>query len=251
VTILLAGTYYRYHQEEELKISRLNTNLAQAQLQRTQAQLEALKMQLQPHFMFNALNSISSLLDEDTEAAEVMLARLGDFLRLTLDNSGAQEVTLQKEINFVRCYLEIERVRFSDSLTVLIEIEPGAGEALVPNLILQPIVENSIQHGIMNRVGNGRIEILARRENDRLHLEVKDNGPGLHSESRPDHLPKRGLGFALTHERLERLYGTQQTFRLCHVPEGGLQVILEIPFRTASDLTTEEAIPIEAQVAAP
>ncbi len=231
VTILVAGTYHRHHQEEELKISRLKTELAQAQLQMTQAQLQALKMQLQPHFLFNTLNSVSDLMDEDVEAAEEMLARLGDFLRLTLDNAGAQEVTLQEELEFLRSYLEIERARFGGRLAVLIEAEPETYEALVPNLILQPIVENAIRHGFMARVGHGRIEIRARREDDWLRLEVSDNGPGMRAGGDAEQRDGRGLGFKLTRERLEGLYAARQRFRLEAADGGGLRVCLDIPFR--------------------
>src|ERR1044072_1276244 len=166
--------YYRRYQKEELRASHLKTELAQAQLQ-------ALKMQLQPHFLFNTLNSISALLDEDVEAADDMLARLGDFLRLTLENPGAQTVALQEELEFLRCYLEIERVRFHDRLTIPLDIEPETLDAMVPNLILQPIAENAIRHGIISRISPGRIEIRARRSDDTLRLQVKDNGPGLAS----------------------------------------------------------------------
>src|SRR2546421_197058 len=132
----------------------VKSSLVHPQLEITQAQLQALKMQLQPHFLFNTLNSISTLLDEDVEAADEMLARLGDFLRLTLENTGAQEVTLQEELEFLRCYLEIERVRFQDRLTVELTIEPDTLDARVPNLILQPIVENAIRHGVVARAGD-------------------------------------------------------------------------------------------------
>ncbi|PYS93543.1 MAG: hypothetical protein DMF64_04900 [Acidobacteria bacterium] len=208
-------------------ISRLEAELAQAQLR-------ALKMQLQPHFLFNTLHSISTLLDEDVEAADEMIARLGDFLRLTLDNSGAQEVTLQKELEFLRSYLEIERVRFQDRLTVLLEIAPDTLAARVPNLILQPLVENAIQHGIMARTGAGRIEIRASRSDGLLRLQVKDNGPGLSGDTHAQAPHKRGLGFALTRERLECLYATRQRLALADAPEGGLEITLEIPFVTAS-----------------
>jgi LytS/YehU family sensor histidine kinase len=227
-TVLLIGyviDYYRRHQDEELKISRLKTELAQTQLQVTQAQLQSLKMQLQPHFLFNTLNSISTLLDEDVDAADEMIARLGDFLRLTLDNPGAQEVTLQEELEFLRCYLAIEQVRFRDRLTVEMKIDPETLEALVPNLILQPIVENAIRHGVIACVGKGRVEIQASKENGSLCLMVTDNGPGL--QGNPG---KRGLGFSLTKERLERLYDVKQQLELHDVPEGGLKVTLEIPF---------------------
>jgi sensor histidine kinase YesM len=235
-TVLLVSyviDYYRRYQNEELKISRLKTDLAEAQLQTTQAQLQSLKMQLQPHFLFNTLNSISTLLDEDVEAADEMLARLGDFLRLTLDNSGAEEVTLQEELELLRCYLEIEQVRFQDRLTVLMEIEPETLEALVPNLILQPIVENAIRHGIVEEVGKGRIEIHSSRSNGMLLLQVRDNGPGLQAEAAAGRAgSKRGLGFTLTRERLERLYAARQRFHLEDAAPGGVQVTLEIPFVT-------------------
>jgi sensor histidine kinase YesM len=244
-TILLvsqAVDYYNRHQEEELKISRLKAELAEAQLQVTQAQLQALKMQLHPHFLFNTLNSISALLDEDVEAADEMIARLGDFLRLTLENSGAQEVTLQEELEFLRCYLEIERVRFQDRLTVRMEIEPETLDARVPNLILQPIVENAIRHGIVARIAPGCIEIRAARVNGSLQLQVKDNGPGLcPTQDSPDKL-RGGLGLANTRARLEQLYGAAQRLDLSDVIEGGLQVRLEIPFKTANTFAQEEKV---------
>lgn len=235
-TILLAAyimDYYRRYQEEELKISRLEAALAQAQLETTRAQLQALKMQLQPHFLFNTLNSISTLLDEDVEAADEMLARLGDFLRLTLENTGAQEVTLQEELEFLRCYLEIERVRFQDRLTVELAIEPETLDARVPNLILQPIVENAIRHGVVARVGDGRVEIRSARDDGRLRLQVSDNGPGLHAGGARAPRPSHGLGFALTRARLERLYDSDQRFSLSDADGGGLSVTLEIPFKTS------------------
>jgi two-component system LytT family sensor kinase len=224
--------YYRRHQEEELKISNLRAELAQAQLQVTEAQLQALKMQLHPHFLFNTLNSISALLDEDVETADQMLARLGDFLRMTLENSGAQRVTLQEELEFLRCYLEIERVRFHDRLTVTMLIEPDTLEARVPNLILQPIVENAIKHGIVSRIAPGEIEISAKRVGDSLALEVKDNGPGLHREHSSG-LVKEGLGLGNTRARLEQMYGASHHFDMTDAPEGGLRVTLDIPFEVA------------------
>jgi two-component system LytT family sensor kinase len=249
--ILLVGyviTYHRRHQEEESKISRLEAELAQTQLQMTQAQLQTLKMQLQPHFLFNTLHSISDLLHEDAEAADEMLARLGDFLRMTLVNSGAQAVKLQEELEFLRCYLEIELVRFHDRLTVEMEIEPETLEARVPNLILQPIVENAFRHGIMARVGHGRIAIRSCCRDGRLRLEVQDNGPGLHADSSAEHRLKRGLGFKLTRERLERLYATPQCFQLSDAPEGGLQVTLEIPYLVSSVAPARE-VPMTREVA--
>jgi sensor histidine kinase YesM len=231
--------YYRRHQEEELKITRLKAELAEAQLQVTEAQLQALKMQLHPHFLFNTLNSISALLDEDADAADQMLARLGDFLRLTLENSGAQEVTLQEELEFLRCYLEIERVRFHDRLTVNMQIEPETLDARVPNLILQPIVENAIRHGIVARIAPGEITIRARRLGPTLELQVKDNGPGL---GRTDGVRlKEGLGLGNTRARLEQLYRAAYRFDMSDALEGGLQVTLEIPFVTVGAVRAQEA----------
>lgn len=246
-TILLVGyaiDYYRRFRDEELKTSRLKTELAQAQLQVTQAQLQSLKMQLQPHFLFNTLNSISTLLNEDVEAADEMVARLGDFLRLTLDNTGTQEVTLREELEFLRCYLEIEQVRFQDRLTVRMLIDPETLDALVPNLILQPIVENAIRHGVVACVGKGRIEIHSSRSDGLLCLKVTDNGPGLQVGLNSDHSSnKHGLGFSLTKERLDHLYGTKQQFSLQDAAKGGLQVMIEIPFvRSDNEGSTQKTI---------
>jgi two-component system, LytTR family, sensor kinase len=214
--------YYRRYREGELRASRLQTQL-------TQAQLEALKMQLQPHFLFNTLHSISALLHRDPDAADRMIARLGDFLRLTLDNSGAQQVSLQKELEFLTCYLEIERVRFQDRLTTSVEVEPAALDAPVPNLILQPIVENALRHGIAQTRGPGRVEISAKRENGSLRIRVWDNGPGLAAITRPDDGLRQGLGLSNTRARLEQLYGAAHRFELENAPGGGLLVTLEIP----------------------
>lgn len=219
--------YYRRYQKEELRASRLKTELAQAQL-------EALKMQIHPHFLFNTLNSISALLDEDVEAADKMLTRLGDFLRLTLENSGAQQVTLQEELEFLRCYLEIERVRFHDRLTVSIEIDPQTLDARVPNLILQPIVENAIRHGIVARAAAGRIEIRSGLSNNMLRLQVKDNGPGLSSTQDSSGKLRGGFGLANTRARLEQLYGAAHRLEMSDAVEGGLLVALEIPFEKTS-----------------
>lgn len=240
VTVLLAGTYYRHHQEEELKISRLKTEV-------TLAQLQALKMQFHPHFLFNTLNSISSLMDEDVKAAEEMLGRLGNFLRLMLDNSGAQGVTLQVELEFLRCYLEMMQVRYPDRLTVQINVDPETYEAMVPNLILQPIVENAIKHGFIGGVGDGRIEIHARREDDWLRLEVRDNGPGL----RPtEQKPGSGLGIKLTRQRLEHLYANRQSISFSDAPSGGLQVCLSMPYQLSDDAPTGAALLTEEEAVA-
>jgi two-component sensor histidine kinase len=232
--------YYRRHQEEELKITRLKAELAQAQLQVTEAQLQALKMQMHPHFLFNTLNSISALLDEDVDAADQMLARLGDLLRMTLENSGAQEVTLQEELEFLRCYLEIEQVRFHDRLTVNMHIDPETLDARVPNLILQPIVENAIKHGIVSRIAPGLIEISARRSNGTLQLHIRDNGPGLLQGEFLSGRIKEGLGLANTRARLDQMYPGAHRFDMSDVAGGGLQVTIEVPFVTSGAVRAQE-----------
>ncbi|MGH9944732.1 MAG: sensor histidine kinase [Pyrinomonadaceae bacterium] len=219
-----AFTYYHRYRAGELRSSQLETQLAQSQLQ-------ALKMQLHPHFLFNTLHSISALVHHDADTADRMISRLGDFLRLTLDNSGSQEVSLQRELEFLKCYLEIERIRFRDRLTTEFRIEPQALDSAVPNLILQPIVENAIRHGIAPRAAPGRVEISAERQNGSLRLRVRDNGPGLSVNPTAQQTSKEGLGLRNTRARLARLYGDAHRFELSNDPEGGLIVTLEIPFR--------------------
>src|SRR5207253_4440117 len=214
--------YYQRYQQGELRASQLEAQLSQAQLQ-------ALKMQLHPHFLFNTLHSISALLHKDTEAARKMISRLGDFLRLTLENSGTQEVTLKQEIEFLRCYLEIERIRFQDRLTTRVHVDANALDTHVPNLILQPIVENAIRHAIAPRSTPGEIEIHAKQEDGFLRIQVRDNGPGLPKNRNADSLFKKGLGLSNTLSRLDRLYGEQHRFDIANDPRGGLAVTLEIP----------------------
>jgi two-component system LytT family sensor kinase len=217
-----AFSYYRKYREGELRASRLEAQLSQAQLQ-------ALKMQLHPHFLFNTLHSISALLSRDTEGARAMIARLGDFLRLTLENSGTQEVTLRREMEFLNCYLEIERIRFQDRLATRVDVEAEALDVLVPNLILQPIVENAIRHGVAARSGPGEIEIRAGLRGDSLFIRVRDNGPGLPPNRNPQGLFTKGVGLSNTRTRLEHLYGARQRFELADDPAGGSAVTLEIP----------------------
>ena len=218
-----AFCYYRRFREGQVKTLQLEAQLSQAQLQ-------ALKMQLHPHFLFNTLHSISALLHKDSEAARKMITRLGDFLRLTLENSGSQEVTMRQEMEFLGCYLEIERIRFQDRLTTRLDVAQQTLDAKVPNLILQPIVENAIRHGIAPRSSQGLIEIEAKQQNGTLRIQVRDNGPGLSEHRTSENVFKKGLGLANTETRLEQLYGPAHSFNLSNNPEGGLIVTLEIPF---------------------
>ncbi|MCI0415547.1 histidine kinase [bacterium] len=203
--------------QEELRTAKLKGNLLEAQVQ-------ALKMQLHPHFLFNTLNSISELMHEDMEAAEKMLKRLENFLRLTFQNSDVQQIPLQKELEFLQNYLEIQQVRFQNRLAVDLKIDPQALADRVPNLILQPIVENAIRHGIAPRTDAGRIEIRASHKSGSLLLQVEDDGPGL-----PALNFREGVGMSNTRMRLQQLYGKECSFQMQNNPQGGLVVTLQIP----------------------
>ncbi|MEW5975242.1 MAG: histidine kinase [Acidobacteriota bacterium] len=227
--------FYHRFKDRELAAARLESRLAQAQL-------AALKMQLHPHFLFNTLHSISALLHKDLELADRMIARLGDFLRLTLDHSRRQEVTLQEELNFLTCYLEIERIRFGGRLTILYEVDPATREALVPNLLLQPIAENAIRHGISPRSEPGRIVIRSERAGALLRLQIIDDGPGLRSRPSGGGDISEGLGLANTRERLRQVYGNQYDFHLRDGPEKGLTVTIEIPFRLGNGTPDESSL---------
>ncbi|MBD0370339.1 MAG: histidine kinase [Pyrinomonadaceae bacterium] len=229
-----ALNYYKRYRESELQASQLAAQLAEAQLQ-------ALKMQLHPHFLFNTLHSISSLLSRDTEAARRMIARLGDFLRLTLENSGAQEVSLRDELDFLKCYLDIEGIRFYDRLTVRMEIEPQTLSSRVPNLILQPIVENAIRHAVAPRSTPGLIEIKSLRKGERLRLEVRDDGPGLPVELGTNRTGRRGIGLSNTQNRLRQLYGERASIEMTNDARGGLLVILELPFHRETEAHSNAA----------
>jgi len=217
--------YYRGLREGEARAGQLSAQLAQAQLQ-------ALKMQIHPHFLFNTLNSIAALLHKDVEAADKMIARLGDFLRLTLRRSDIQTVDLGQELEFLNCYLDIEHIRFQDRLTVDIQVEPDALDVMVPNLILQPIVENAVRHGIARQTVPGRITIRALKKNNRLIVQVEDNGPGLKIKENAD---SSGIGLNNTRARLQQFYGADFDFNIVNAKTSGVIVTLEIP----ATLTTE------------
>jgi signal transduction histidine kinase len=226
-SILVAATqgylYYQRYRQGELRSVELSAQLAQAQLQ-------ALRMQLHPHFLFNTLNSIATLIHKDPDAADQMTARLSDLLRLTLKNIGVQEVPLAQELEFLERYLDIEKTRFSDRLVVRIDVAPETLDASTPYLILQPLVENAIRHGIAARSLPGCVIVCAERDGGMLVLEVKDDGPGIRAASASNN----GLGISSTRERLEKLYGAAHTFELSNVAEGGLVVKLTFPFRLVS-----------------
>ena len=217
-----ARSWYARYRDREVRAAQLESRLAQARL-------EGLRMQLQPHFLFNTLHAISALMHRDVEAADRMLARLSDLLRLTLDGAHTPEVPLRQELDFLDAYLEIQQTRFQDRLTIVRDVDPAALDALVPNLLLQPLVENAIRHGIAVRAAGGRVEISARRENGAVRLSVRDDGPGLP----PGGAGPGGVGLANTRARLEQLYGDAQSLALANDPSGGLRVTVLAPYRTA------------------
>lgn len=219
-----AFEYHRRFRERELAAARLETQLAQAEL-------EALKMQLHPHFLFNTLNTVAVLVrKQDTQGSIRMLTGLSDLLRLALENVGRPIVPLKQELDFVDRYLEIEKTRFRDRLAVQMNIEPAVLQAAVPNLILQPLVENAIRHGIAPRAAPGRIEIDARTKDGELHIQIRDDGKGLGSSW--DAEACKGMGLRNVRTRLEQLYGPEHRFSIEERAEGGALVSLKLPFRT-------------------
>lgn len=226
----------RYHYESQaraLRESQLETRLVQTRL-------DSLQHQLQPHFLFNTLNTISALMHRDVEAADRMIARLSELLRASLEAVGVQEVSLKQELEFLERYLEIEQTRFRDRLTVQFDVDPGVLDALVPNLILQPLVENAIKHGLGPRASGGTVRIAARRESGLLELEVRDDGVGL-SEARLTDF-NRGVGLANTRSRLQHLYGSTHRFEFRQPPGGGLSVLIAIPIEEVAGELLEQSV---------
>jgi len=213
-----AFEYYRRLSDRELRNAELEKNL-------TQAKLRALQSQLNPHFLFNTLHTISALMHIDVDKAERMVAKLSDLLRYALDNTDDHEVALESELTFLKRYLEIEQTRFGDRLTVSMDIPDNTLKAQVPNLILQPIVENAIRHGIEPYAKPGKIHLQALRQNGDLILLVKDNGGGLRPQKK-----REGIGTSNTRLRLQQLYGDRQRFDLQNAPEGGLLATIVLPF---------------------
>jgi len=241
--LLLVGAayaldYLRRLRDRDVQAAQLGERLARARL-------EALKMQIQPHFLFNTLHTISELIHEDPDAAERMITRLGDLLRLTVDNAQSHEVTLAQEMEFLEAYLEIQRTRFSDRLEVHVNVDTDTRDALVPNLVLQPLLENAIRHGAASTGGQGVILVKTVRSGAVLRMEVHDNGTGPPPPERPR--ARQGVGVKNTRDRLREMYGAQGRLELSHCPIGGTVAAVEIPFRTAA---APAAAPTPVEVAA-
>ncbi len=219
-------TYYQRYRERELQTSKLEARLAQSRLQ-------VLKMQLHPHFLFNTLNAISELIYKDPESADRMITDLSDLLRLSFENLEVQEIPLKQELEFLEKYLKIEQMRFHDRLSVHMQISPETLDASVPNMILQPLVENAIKHGIAPRSSGGRIDISSVRNNGHLEINVSDDGLGVPFGDL-NNLPE-GVGLSNTRRRLRHLYGDRHSFGLKKLEKGGLEVTLEIPFRESEE----------------
>ncbi|MBI1839455.1 MAG: histidine kinase [Verrucomicrobia bacterium] len=219
--------YYRKFQERSVRMIELERSLAQAKLQ-------ALQMQLNPHFLFNSLNAIAELVHTNPDGAERMITRLSGLLRAALDSSDTQQVPLQRELELVRRYLDLEQVRFGPRLTVDLHIPEDALDVLVPSLILQPLVENAIRHGIEAQSRPGLIQVKAVKEPGELELVVADNGAGLP----PGGLSREGIGLSNTRARLRELYQDRFTLAIEGNPGGGCRVRIRIPAATSTDHQT-------------
>jgi two-component system, LytTR family, sensor kinase len=219
VAVSHALSYYRKYHERTVQALELEKHL-------TEARLQALLNQLKPHFLFNTLNGIASLMHLDVDAADKMLVRLSDLLRLTMSHTGAPRTALREEVAFLERYLDIERIRFRNRLEFVIVADDDALEALVPSLMLQPLVENAVRHGIEPHDRKGWVEVRATHEGDRLVVAVSDNGAGMPQGG----FTREGIGVANTRARLTEFYGTDQKFELVNRPEGGLCVRVTIPF---------------------
>jgi two-component system LytT family sensor kinase len=235
--ILAAGyafALYRRQREREVEASQLEAELARAELQ-------ALKLELHPHFLFNTLNGIAALIRKgERKAAVSMVAGLSELLRQTLEQSGRQEVTLERELDFVERYLAIQRLRFGNRLATRVDASPGCLSIAVPNMILQPLVENAIEHGTSRSAHGGRVVVEAHRTGDRLRIRVEDDGPGPGGGSG---VPHSGLGLANARSRLEALYGPRHRLELSPAPGGrGTVVTLEVPWRALEDGSEERAV---------
>jgi len=215
VYAMIAGLYYAW------RTVRLETQLVQARL-------DALVGQLQPHFLFNTLHTISAFVLEDPKQANRMIARLSELLRQSFNRERGPLVTLEEELELLDHYVAIQEARFGDRLRVTFRVDPRAASAVVPTLLLQPLVENAIRHGVVPNGNVAEISIAAVREGDRLHLEVRDNGPGLNGSASGG-----GLGLANTRARLQELYGPSHRFELTNAPPpgpGGALAVIDIPY---------------------
>lgn len=238
IAILAGGIardyFLRYHTRREQTML-LQAQAAQLQAQLADARLAALRTQLNPHFLFNTLHAVSALVERDPRGVRRMIARLSELLRTTLDGADEQEVPLSQELTFTHRYLEIMQIRFQGRLAIQSDVEPGVLDALVPNLILQPLVENAIKHGVSKIDEEGRIEIQARRDGDRLVMSVRDNGPRVGENGLR---AGEGVGLRNTRQRLAELYAAEQSLTLRAADDGGVIAEVVIPYHKRADVRT-------------
>jgi two-component system LytT family sensor kinase len=236
VIVLVANAvwYYKKFREREMRATQLETQLMKARLQ-------VLTSQMQPHFLFNTMHSISALMHSDARSADRMMTLLSDLLRMSLENGGTQITSLRKELEFLSGYLAIEKIRFAERLTLSIDVDPNTLDAEVPHLLLQPLVENAVRHGISKRSAGGEIRIVSSRVDGMLHLQIMDDGPGFRDLGTGED-PKTGLGLRSTRERMQTLYGSRQTMEVQQRPGGGVEISLRLPFRESARLTDQEAV---------
>lgn len=216
----------RQYREEEIQVSSLEARVAEAQLR-------SLKLQLNPHFLFNALNSLSALLNSHPDRADRMLVKLSQFLRVSLGNWREELIPFGEEIRLMEDYIDLERLRFDEGLRVSIQVPEACREALVPAFILQPLLENAFKHGLARRRSGGMLRLRAFREQDTLVVEIQDNGRG--PSSAPDPTTGTHLGLQITRARLDRHYGAEHNFQLEFLPQGGALARLKVPFKTEPD----------------
>jgi two-component system LytT family sensor kinase len=228
--IAAAFQYHRKYRDRELRASQLESVL-------TQAQLQVLRSQLQPHFLFNTLHTISALMQEgEIEAADRMIARLSELLRLVTDSAHTQEVTVRAELELLRRYLEIQQIRFQDTLRVRMNIADDTLDALLPSFMLQPLAENAIRHGISRRAAGGELSVTTRRDDGKLIVEIADNGVGLDASQGSALAP--GVGLANTRARLDQLYGANHRFEVREREGGGVVVTIAVPYATTEVAVT-------------
>lgn len=226
LTIAILFEHYRVSRDREVRLAELEAEMSKVRLQ-------ALEARLHPHFLFNALNTISAVMYENVDEADRVLSRLGEFLRRTLRDDGVAEVPLREELETLELYLDIVRARFGDRLQVTVDADGDTKDAAIPPLVLQPLVENAIKHGDPGPGVDARVTVSARRNNGSVMIEVEDNGPGLSGSV--EQALSGGIGLSTTQRRLERLYGATATLVLLPSASGGLRVQLAIPFHRTDD----------------
>jgi len=235
----LAIDYYFKHRQRMEEALQLKLRTAQLESELAQAELKALRGQLHPHFLFNSFNAVTTLMRQRrNEAAVEVVAQLSTLLRLAIERTGRQELPLGDEVDFIRRYLEIERIRFGDKLRLEFDLDPAALEGLVPNLLLQPLVENAIKHGISRRSTPGTVRVAARRLADRVDLAIENDGPDQPASARPDDGRRGGIGLTNTRSRLEKVYGPDYRLEMISSAEGGMLVCVNLPWRAAAESAT-------------